>query len=102
MHNPELPPELFRGDRFFATDTLVSLQTLPLEAAGVHPLCLALPLAHPSALCFGGPDLADLYVTSIADSGRLSASGPLDGAILRISHLGYRGLPKARAAIAPV
>ncbi|QAZ66159.1 alginate lyase family protein [Solidesulfovibrio carbinolicus] len=46
MHNPELPPELFRGDRFFATDTLVSLQILPLEAAGVHPLCLALPLAH--------------------------------------------------------
>ena len=63
---------------------------------------IALPLAHPSALCFGGPDLADLYVTSIADSGRLSASGPLDGAILRISHLGYRGQPKARAAIAPV
>lgn len=50
-----------------------------------------LPVAHPSALCFGGPDMADLFVTTISDSGRLRASGPLDGAVLKLAGLGYRG-----------
>jgi len=50
-----------------------------------------LPLAHPSAVCFGGPEMADLFVTSISDSGRLSASGPLDGAVLKLTGLGFRG-----------
>lgn len=50
-----------------------------------------LPVAHPSALCFGGPEMADLFVTSIRDSGRLSASGPLDGAVLKLTGLGFRG-----------
>jgi len=53
-----------------------------------------LPVAHPSALCFGGPDMADLFVTSISDSGRLSASGPLDGAVLKVTGLGFRGLAR--------
>ena len=52
---------------------------------------IELPLIHPSALCFGGPDMADLFVTSISDSGRLSASGPLDGAVLKLTGLGFRG-----------
>lgn len=52
---------------------------------------IALPLAHPSALCFGGEGMADLFVTSISDSGRLSASGPLDGAVLKLTGLGFRG-----------
>lgn len=50
-----------------------------------------LPAAHPSALCFGGSDMADLFVTTISDSGRLRASGPLDGAVLKLTGLGYRG-----------
>jgi len=53
-----------------------------------------LPVAHPSALCFGGPGMADLFVTSISDSGRLSASGPLDGAVLKLTGLGFRGLAR--------
>lgn len=52
---------------------------------------IELPVAYPSALCFGGPEMADLFVTSIRDSGRLSASGPLDGAVLKLTGLGYRG-----------
>jgi sugar lactone lactonase YvrE len=52
---------------------------------------LHLPLAYPSALCFGGPDMADVFVTSIRDSGRLSASGPLDGAVLKVTGLGFMG-----------
>lgn len=52
---------------------------------------IALPVTHPSALCFGGPEMADLFVTTISDSGRLRASGPLDGAVLKVSGLGFRG-----------
>lgn len=51
-----------------------------------------LPVAHPTSLCFGGPALVDLFVTSIRDSGRLRADGPLDGAVLRISGIGNHGL----------
>ena len=52
---------------------------------------IELPLAHPTAPCFGGPGMADLFVTSIRDSGRLKAEGPLDGALLRVSGSGRRG-----------
>ncbi|VTU33469.1 L-arabinolactonase [Variovorax sp. PBS-H4] len=55
---------------------------------------IELPLAHPSALCFGGPQMGDLFVTSISDSGRLSASGPLDGAVLKLTGLGFRGFAR--------
>lgn len=50
-----------------------------------------LPVVHPSALCFGGPGMGDLFVTSISDSGRLSASGAWDGAVLKVSGLGFHG-----------
>jgi L-arabinonolactonase len=50
-----------------------------------------LPVVHPSALCFGGPEMGDLFVTSISDSGRLSASGPWDGGVLKLTGLGFRG-----------
>jgi len=52
---------------------------------------IELPVAHPSALCFGGPDMAELFVTTISDSGRLSASGAMDGAVLKLSGAGFRG-----------
>ena len=55
---------------------------------------VALPVLHPSALCFGGADLQDLFVTSISDSGRLAASGPLDGGVVKVTGLGFRGLPR--------
>ncbi|VTU28651.1 L-arabinolactonase [Variovorax sp. PBL-H6] len=55
---------------------------------------IELPVAHPSALCFGGSEMADLFVTSISDSGRLSASGPLDGAVLKATGLGFRGFAR--------
>ncbi|MFT3717281.1 SMP-30/gluconolactonase/LRE family protein [Pseudorhodoferax sp.] len=53
-----------------------------------------LPVTHPSALCFGGPGMADLFVTSISDSGRLQATGPLDGAVLKLSGLGFAGMAR--------
>ena len=52
------------------------------------------PVQHPSALCFGGPEMKEMFVTSISDSGRLTASGPLDGAVLRISGTGFQGVAR--------
>ena len=60
-----------------------------------------LPVAHPASLCFGGDGLADLYVTSISDSGRLSADGPMDGALLRVRGTGYAGAPRPHCRIRP-
>ncbi|HLU03326.1 MAG TPA: SMP-30/gluconolactonase/LRE family protein [Advenella sp.] len=57
---------------------------------------IALPLAHPASLCFGGERLDELFVTSISDSGRLRADGALDGAILRIRGSGVQGMAPAR------
>ena len=71
------------------------------DAQGWPGQRLRLPLAHPSSLCFGGPALDELYVTSISDSGRLSASGPLDGRVLRVRGLGRRGAPRPQCRIQP-
>ena len=54
-----------------------------------------LPLVHPTAPCFGGPAMDQLFVTSIRDSGRLKADGPLDGALLRVTGSGFSGLEPA-------
>lgn len=53
---------------------------------------VSVPLTHPTSLCFGGPHLDDLFVTSISDSGRLSADGQLDGHVLCLKGLGFRGV----------
>lgn len=58
-----------------------------------------LPLAHPTALSFGGPDMTDLYVTSISDSGRLTASGHADGKVLKITGTGFSGFARPRFAM---
>lgn len=60
---------------------------------------IPLPLSHPTAVSFGGPNMDDLFVTSISDSGRLKAEGPMDGAILRLSGLGYRGFARPRFSL---
>ena len=71
------------------------------DADGSLSLKIAVPVAHPSALCFGGPQLDQLFVTSIADSGRLRADGALDGGVLKITGHGYSGLPEPRCTITP-
>lgn len=64
------------------------------DAGGQLTHRIELPLVHPAALCFGGPDMGDLFVTSISDSGRLSASGPMDGAVLKVTGLGFQGMAR--------
>lgn len=70
-----------------------------LDAQGQVSHRIELPIAHPSSLCFGGPDLADLYITSIRDSGRLLAEGPLDGAVLKVSGSGFRGAARGMCSL---
>lgn len=56
-----------------------------------------LPMSHPTSLCFGGPDLQTLFITS--GSYTLSpdalAAEPLAGAVIAI-HAGVKGLPEPR------
>lgn len=63
-----------------------------VDAAGQITQRIDLPLKHAAALCFGGPNMDEMFVTSISDSGRLRADGPLDGAVLRVTGHGRRGL----------
>lgn len=67
---------------------------LRFDAQGRVAQRVDLPVAHPSAVCFGGPRMADLFVTTIRNSGRLVATGPLDGAVLKLTGLGFTGLPR--------
>lgn len=71
------------------------------DADGKLDRRIDLPVAHPASLCFGGPDLSDIFVTTISDSGRLSAKGPLDGALLRIRGAGAAGAPRGQCRIRP-
>jgi sugar lactone lactonase YvrE len=59
------------------------------------------PLTHPSSLCFGGTDRDELFVTSISDSGRLSAQGEFDGHVLCLKGLGFRGSVRPVCEIQP-
>jgi len=60
------------------------------------------PLTHPTSLCFGGPRMTELFVTSIRDSGRLRGDGPLDGAVLRVRGCGFRGYAPSLCRLAPL
>ncbi|TRM49405.1 SMP-30/gluconolactonase/LRE family protein [Achromobacter sp. LC458] len=71
------------------------------DAAGKLDRRIDLPVAHPASLCFGGPDLSDIFVTTISDSGRLTATGPLDGALLRVRGAGAVGAPRGQCRIRP-
>lgn len=71
------------------------------DAAGKLDRRIDLPVAHPASLCFGGPDLSDIFVTTISDSGRLAATGPLDGALLRVRGAGAVGAPRGHCRIRP-
>lgn len=56
------------------------------------------PTDLPTCLCFGGPDLTTLFVTSIKDSGsgRAISRHPMGGHLFALEGLGVRGLPEPR------
>jgi L-arabinonolactonase len=59
---------------------------------------IALPVRKPTSLCFGGPDLSILFVTSMGAqlSPRFPPDGPLGGAVFAVHGIGVRGLPMSR------
>lgn len=74
-------------------------QLARFNEAGQLTHLVQVPLTHPSALCFGGDDLRDIFVTSISDSGRLKAEGALDGQVLCLRGLGFQGAARPRCRI---
>lgn len=71
-----------------------------LGAGGHVTHRIDLPVAHPASLCFGGDRGDQIFVTTISDSGRLRADGPLDGAVLRVTGAGFVGAPRWQTRIA--
>jgi sugar lactone lactonase YvrE len=59
-----------------------------------------LPVANPTDVAFGGPDLGRLFVASIAAGPGAGGDG-LDGALLAVDGLGVRGRPEPRFAAVP-
>lgn len=57
---------------------------------------VAMPATHPTSLCFGGPDLATLYVTSISRSTHLAGTLAQDGGLFEVQGLGVAGLAVQR------
>jgi sugar lactone lactonase YvrE/DNA-binding IclR family transcriptional regulator len=55
-----------------------------------------LPVPRPTSCCFGGPDLATLYVTSarVRLSAAALAEAPLSGSVFAVDTGGIRGLPE--------
>jgi sugar lactone lactonase YvrE len=72
-----------------------------VTAAGELADVVDLPLANPSDVAFGGPDLDRLYVTSIAlDLGEGRPPTPAAGGLLVLDGLGVTGRPEPRFALA--
>jgi L-arabinonolactonase len=58
-----------------------------------------LPTPYPSCLCFGGPQLDVIYVTSLSDTGNtIKTEDPRAGRLLAVHGTGVRGLPESRFA----
>lgn len=58
---------------------------------------ITMPVACPTSLCFGGPDLDVLYVTTM-NMPTVAKASPHDGALFAIHGTGARGLPQRRFA----
>ncbi len=63
---------------------------------GILMEAYSMPVALPSSVMFGGPDLSELYVTSISNSLNREADGPMDGALLKVTGLGVKGIAEPR------
>lgn len=60
---------------------------------------LKMPATHPTSLCFGGPDLDRLYVTSISRSTNLTGTLPDDGGLWEVRGLPVRGIAVGRFGV---
>ena len=77
-----------------------SAQIARFSPAGKLKALIDTPIPCPSCPAFGGEQLDQLFVTTIADSGgRLKTDLPDGGRTLVISGLGVKGLPEARCRL---
>lgn len=67
--------------------------------AGVINRSIGLPVAKPSMPAFGGPELRDLYVTSISSGGRTPAPVSAESGALLVLDVGAQGVAEPIAAI---
>jgi L-arabinonolactonase len=57
---------------------------------------IRMPINLPSSVMFGGPNLDELYVTSISNSGNRTSTETTAGGLFRVTGLGVRGLAESR------
>ena len=57
---------------------------------------IRMPINLPSSVMFGGPDLDELYVTSISNSGNRTSTEVNAGGLFRVTGLGATGLAESR------
>ncbi len=67
-----------------------------LSPQGKLDLLIDMPCARPTSVMFGGPDLEDIYITSISESHNMKVDGPDDGGLFVIQGLGIKGVPEPR------
>jgi L-arabinonolactonase len=76
---------------------IVSGQILHFLSDGSFDRSLKLPAPYLSSVCFGGPNLDVLYVTSVSDTKmRIKTDHPMAGAVFAVSGLGVRGVAEGR------
>ena len=63
---------------------------------GILMEAINMPVGMPSSVMFGGPDLNELYVTSISNSLNHQVVGEKEGALLRITGHGAKGIAEPR------
>jgi sugar lactone lactonase YvrE len=73
-------------------------QLVRLTPAGAVDRIVEVPVERPSRPCFGGPDLATLFVTTIAVDTTPGTEQPLAGRVLAIEGLGVQGFALPRFA----
>jgi L-arabinonolactonase len=76
---------------------IVTGQVLRFRADGSFDRCIKLPAPHLSSVCFGGPDLDVLYVTTVRDTRmRIKSDHPQAGRLFAVTGLGVRGVVEGR------
>ena len=63
-----------------------------IDKNGILKLTVEVPIPLPSSVMFGGPDLRQLFVTSISDSGNRQDNSPGAGLLYRVVGLKAQGL----------
>lgn len=79
---------------------IVTGQVLRFRPDGSFDRCIKLPAPYISSVCFGGPELDVLYVTTVSDTRmRIKTDHPEAGRLFAVTGLGVRGVVEGRFAM---